>query len=99
VRFDLYALSRFRDDTGCYCLCNAGGEILYIGRAESLQRRLVQHFRSGKQNAETQNGRVSVVFWRSCAREKLNSLERGWLEAYSLAKGALPPLNKVYGQT
>jgi hypothetical protein len=39
-----------------------------------------------------------MVFWRSCQLEKINALERGWIEAYSLAEGALPPLNKVYGQ-
>lgn len=39
-----------------------------------------------------------MVFWRACQRDTLSALERGWIESYSLAEGALPPLNVVYGQ-
>jgi predicted GIY-YIG superfamily endonuclease len=98
VQFDLYRLLRIQDDAGCYCLCNASGEILYIGRAVALRTRLVQHFNSMKRSAETPQGRISVVFWRCYRRDKLNALERGWIESYSLNEGTLPPLNKVYGQ-
>lgn len=96
--FDLYVLQRIPEDTGCYCLCNAAGDVLYMGRAVSLRRRLVQHFDGEKRHAHTEYGRVSMVFWRACTRDKLSALERGWIEHYSLAEGALPPLNAVYGQ-
>ena len=93
--FDLYSLSRIRDCTGCYCLTNAGRDILYIGQAFSVQQRLLQHFDSDKREALTPQGRVSQVWWRETSTAELNALERGWQEMYRLLNGKLPPLNAI----
>jgi hypothetical protein len=95
--FELYALNRLTDCSGCYCLTNASGDILYSGKAESVQQRLIQHFNSTKKEAMTIYGRVSRVWWRPEPTVSLNALERGWLESIRLRDGDLPPLNRVSG--
>lgn len=93
--FDLYSLNRIADCSGCYCLTNAGGDILYIGQAISVRQRLVQHFDSDKRTALTAHGRISRAWWRPELQTKLNALERGWLESVRLCDGELPALNRV----
>jgi len=93
--FDLYALNRITESSGCYCLTNATGDILYAGQAKSIRQRLIQHFDSSKRTDLTSYGRVSIAWWRVEAEPKLSWLERGWLEWIRLKDGELPPLNRV----
>lgn len=95
--FDLYSLNRITDCTGCYCLTNATGDILYAGQAVSVLQRLVQHFDSEKRAALTVHGRISQAWWRIEVPIRLDALERGWLEAIRLRDGQLPPLNRISG--
>jgi predicted GIY-YIG superfamily endonuclease len=97
--FDLYTLNRIADCSGCYCLTNASGDILYVGQALSVRQRLIQHFDSEKRSVLTAYGRVSAAWWRSEVPIKLSALERGWTEAVRLRDGALPPLNKISAPT
>lgn len=93
--FDLYVLERLVDCAGCYCLTNASSDIIYVGQAVSVRRRLIQHFDSPKRDALTAFGRISRAWWRIEQLERLSALERGWLEAIRLRDGSLPPLNRV----
>ena len=95
--FDLYSLNRIADCAGCYCLTNAGGDILYVGQAASVRQRLIQHFNSVKRAALTPHGRVSYAWWRGELLIKLDALERGWIEAIRLHDGHIPPLNRISG--
>lgn len=95
VGFALYALSRIPDGSGCYCLTNASGDVLYVGQAISIKRRLIQHFESSKRNEKTAHGRISLAWWLVTAEASLSALERGWIESVRLADGQLPPLNRV----
>ena len=96
--FELYALNRLPVEcSGCYCLTNASGDILYAGQALSVQQRLVQHFKSSKKEILTSHGRISMAWWRPEVPAALNALERGWLELIRLRDGSLPPLNRVSG--
>jgi excinuclease UvrABC nuclease subunit len=95
--FDLYALDRLADCSGCYCLTNASGDILYAGQAVSVQQRIIQHFNSTKKEAMTNYGRISRAWWRPEPAISLSALERGWLESILLRDGKLPPLNRVSG--
>lgn len=97
--FELYSLNRITDCSGCYCLTNAVGEILYIGQARSIASRLLQHFDSSKRTVATPQGRVSIAWWREEQLEKLNALERGWIESVRLRDGVMPPLNRVGAPT
>lgn len=95
AQFDLYALSRIVDCSGCYCLTNASADILYVGQAVSVRQRLIQHFQSAKKDILTNRGRVSRAWWREAPNGSLNALERGWLESIRLRDGGLPPLNSA----
>ena len=95
--FELYALNRLTDCSGCYCLTNASGDILYAGQAASVQQRVIQHFNSPKKEAMTIYGRISRVWWRPEPSISLSALERGWLESILLRDGKLPPLNRISG--
>ena len=95
--FELYALNRLTDCSGCYCLTNASGDILYAGQAASVQQRVIQHFNSTKKESMTIYGRISRVWWRPEPTISLSALERGWLESIRLRDGELPPLNRVSG--
>jgi len=97
VLFELYALNRLTDCSGCYCLTNASGDILYAGQAASVQKRVIQHFNSDKKEAMTIYGRISRVWWRREPSISLSALERGWLESIRLRDGELPPLNRASG--
>jgi predicted GIY-YIG superfamily endonuclease len=93
--FDLYALNRLKDCSGCYCLTNASGDIIYVGQALSVQQRIIQHFDSDKKGALTVYGRISHVWWREHPSASLSALERGWLESIGLRDGKPPPLNRA----
>ena len=93
--FELYALNRLSDCSGCYCLTNASGDILYAGQGVSVQQRVIQHFDSTKKDSLTMYGRISQVWWRAEPPISLSALERGWLESIRLRDGQLPPLNRV----
>ena len=95
AKFELYALNRLTDCSGCYCLTNASGDILYAGQAVSVQQRVIQHFDSAKKEALTMYGRISRVWWRAEPLNTLSALERGWLESIRLRDGVLPPLNLI----
>lgn len=95
IPFELYSIDRIADYSGCYCLTNASGDILYIGQAVSIRNRLGQHFEGEKRSTLTVYGRVSKAWWRVHPVASLNALERGWLESYLLHEGVLPPLNKA----
>ena len=95
--FELYALNRLTDCSGCYCLTNASGDILYVGQAVSVQQRIIQHFNSTKKDTMTIYGRISKASWRAEPNISLNALERGWLESIRLRDGELPPLNRASG--
>lgn len=95
--FDLYSLRRIADCAGCYCLTNAGGDILYVGQALSVRQRLIQHFDSEKRAVLTSHGRVSRAHWRAEMPVKLDALERGWIEAIRLRDGQIPLLNRISG--
>ncbi len=84
LAFELSVLRRLRDASGCYCLTNASGTVLYVGQAVSVRRRLVQHFARPKRRQLTSQGRISQVAWRPAEPLHLDRLERGWIAAVTL---------------
>lgn len=41
---------RYPEQPGCYLMKDAGGKVIYVGKAKNLRRRLSTHFRAGRKN-------------------------------------------------
>lgn len=81
---------------GCYALTNASGDILYIGRAENLRGRMINHLDDDKKRALTPLGVISVFHYALCEVPQLSSLETGWINEFRLTEGGnLPHFNKI----
>jgi excinuclease UvrABC nuclease subunit len=94
--FEFRHLRGMPDAPGCYALAIARNDILYIGQATSLQRRLIQHWDAGRHKLATSYGRISKVSVIEIPDAgTLNAFERGWINQCELFDGAMPPLNKV----
>jgi excinuclease UvrABC nuclease subunit len=82
---------------GCYVLTNFLNDIVYIGLSKNLNRRIQDHLDNKEKRQITPSG---VAYWFHYLivdnENKLNSVERGWLNQYELNCGELPLLNKVH---
>lgn len=94
---DAFRKSRERfipSKAGCYVLTTFDGEVLYIGLAAHLRRRIAQHLDNPSKTASTANGRAVIVHWRYA--DRLEQLERTWLLIHEQHEGRLPVLNRVH---
>lgn len=82
------------EKSGCYVLTTFGREVLYVGLAKNLRRRMNNHLDSEAKRAVTPLGRVSLFFWLECAQ--IETMERTWMNIHIQNEGALPLLNSVY---
>ena len=82
---------------GCYALCTFEDEVLYVGLAVDLCRRLGQHIDNPQKTAETPQGRAVWFYWLET--KDLNKVERTWLNIHIEHEGKLPPLNRAYSPT
>ena len=83
------------ESAGCDLLANASGDVLYLGKAKNLRRRMLNHLKDGEKTGMTRRGRASVFHYALCEVGQLPSLEIGWTNQFQLAEGgAMPPLNK-----
>lgn len=96
VRFDFMRLGALPGSPGCYCLATHAGEILYIGKAKNIRRRIGEHLQDEEKTGKTSRG---VAFWvyhrRVDAPHDLGKLERGWMNEHEIKEGIKPPLNKI----
>jgi hypothetical protein len=84
----------FPDDAGCYVLATFDGDVLYIGLATRIRRRIAQHLDNPGKTATTPQGRAVMVHWRIA--DSLEKLERTWLLIHEQHEGRLPILNRVH---
>lgn len=85
------------ESPGCYVLATFEEDILYLGLANHLRRRLAQHLDTPEKTKPTQQGRAFWFFWFEC--EELHQVERTWMNMHVLEHGTLPILNKLYSPT
>ena len=96
VRFEFTRLGLIPEAPGCYCLAARDGEVLYIGKAKNLRRRMKEHFLDGGKTETTERGVAFWVHYRRMGRvDDLGKLERGWMNEYEIVEGEKPPLNKI----
>lgn len=83
-------------EAGCYALTNASGDILYIGKAEKLRRRMLGHLGDDTKHTLTHLGRLSRFHYALCEVSQLPSRERGWTNQFQTEEGGnLPYFNKI----
>jgi hypothetical protein len=85
------------DKPGCYVLATFLGEVIYLGLAENLRRRLNEHLDSPQKTGLTDRGRAVLFHWFETT--DTNKVERTWLNIHLQLEGVLPPLNKMYSPT
>jgi hypothetical protein len=83
--------------SGCYVLTTFNGDVLYIGLAENLRRRMNDHLDNSAKTNPTAFGKAFWFYWIESA--ETNKVERTWMNIYIQSEGALPVLNKVYSPT
>jgi len=80
--------------SGCYVLTTFGREVLYVGLAKNLRRRMSNHLDSEAKRAVTALGRASLFFWIESG--EIERIERTWMNIHIQNEGGLPILNRVY---
>ena len=85
------------EQSGCYVLTTFLNEVLYIGLADNLRRRMKQHLDSVEKTSETVAGRAVWFHW--VVSPDTNKTERTWMNIHIQHEGSLPLLNKVYSPT
>ena len=85
------------ESSGCYVLSSADNVILYVGLAENLRRRQLQHLDNPQKTLETSYGRAFYFSWLETP--DINRLERTWLHSHMLIEGRMPVLNSVFSPT
>jgi hypothetical protein len=79
---------------GCYVLANFSTEVMYVGLAKNLRRRMNDHLDDQEKTSATSLGRATLFFWIEC--KEINKIERTWMNIHIQHEGVLPLLNSVF---
>lgn len=82
------------EKSGCYALTTFSREVLYIGLAKNLRRRMINHLDNDAKVRATAIGRASLFFWLES--DEIEKIERTWMNIHIQNEGGLPLLNSVY---
>jgi predicted GIY-YIG superfamily endonuclease len=74
-------------------LANFGDDILYIGLASDLRRRVEQHLDTPAKRQLTPQGRAVKVHWFATLERA--KVERTWINSYTITEGLLPCMNRI----
>ncbi|KXO01265.1 hypothetical protein LS48_02025 [Aequorivita aquimaris] len=96
LEFKLSNYKKIPTSFGCYVISNFNFEIMYVGKASSIQLRFLNHLDSQEKLSLTPLGKAYWFSFKNCQNEyEISKLERGWLNSYSLEHGAKPIFNKI----
>lgn len=93
VAFKLRSARKVPNVSGCYILTSAYRDILYIGRAVNIHRRLLGHLDNKLKTNPTSCPPPRYFYYLST--DEIEKLEDKWLRIYQAKEGLLPPLNKI----
>jgi hypothetical protein len=99
-KFEPFKRNRERyvpEASGCYVLATFVKEVLYIGLATNLRRRMNQHLDNPDKTNETPNGRATFFYW--VESKETQKIERTWMNIHIQHEGVMPILNKIYSPT
>ncbi|KAA5595405.1 GIY-YIG nuclease family protein [Blastochloris sulfoviridis] len=95
--FETFKRSRERfvpETSGCYALTTFSREVVYVGLAKNLRRRMNNHLDSEVKVGLTPLGRAALFFW--IESNDIEKIERTWMNIHIQQEGGLPVLNSVY---
>jgi len=72
-------------------------EVLYLGLANNLRRRMNQHLDNPTKTNHTKLGRAVLFHW--IESPDTNKIERTWMNIHIQNEGVLPALNRSYSPT
>lgn len=81
--------------SGGYSLVAFENQILYIGQAVNIRRRIEDHLGNEEKREKTPYGKIFWLSYFLCSEMELNEIENGWANQYKLKHGELPFFNKV----
>lgn len=97
AKFDYSAINIIPKKMGCYALCSFNNDILYVGLANNLSKRIGQHLNDIKKLSLTKYGKSFWFYYLELKSEKdILRTERGWINQYLLKHGEFPPMNKIH---
>lgn len=79
---------------GCYTLATFSNDILYVGLAKNLRRRMNEHLDNSEKTSPTDIGRATFFYW--IESPDIQKIERTWMNMHMDIEGRLPLLNKIY---
>lgn len=97
IGFDLRSNIEAPQESGCYAISNAYGEILYIGKAENIRDRMADHIRDPEKQHAGGLGASCWFFYKLIPNSEIGIVEESLLSTYKFKVGMLPPLNKIGG--
>jgi len=81
---------------GTYAICNFHDEVMYVGLAIDLNRRIKEHLDSKEKTSVSEKGKAYWFYYLVLEHERdINRTERGWLNQSELEDGDLPIFNKI----
>lgn len=83
--------------SGCYVLTTFERDVLYVGLAVNLRRRMNDHLNSVAKTELTPQGRAVLFHWLESL--EINKIERTWLNIHLIKEGGLPLMNRSYSPT
>lgn len=95
AQFSLRWAKDVPEAVGCYALTTFDQEIIYVGLTVNLRQRFKQHRDSDEKRGLTPKGRAFWFYYMLATREKIERIERGWINQHVELHGVRPALNRV----
>lgn len=94
IRFQRNQQKFAPEEAGCYALTTFAEEVLYVGLATNLRRRMGEHLDNPEKCAPTLQGRAIWFHWIEA--KEIEKIERTWMNIHIENEGRLPILNSIY---
>ena len=95
VPFHYQNLNQVPARAGCYLLTNMEEEILYIGKTQSLSRRMGEHLNDPRMTGNTPLGFPTWFYYVTLYPHQTATIEQSMLSQHRYHTGMLPTLNRV----
>ena len=95
IPFLLSRVIEVPESPGCYVLATIEDEVLYIGKTNSLHRRIQEHLDDSRMTQMTTSGLAVWFYFGSWPTTDIDIVETTLLFNYKAFHGHWPPLNRA----